>query len=94
MTAELADRWGDRPLTFLSPAHIRRAAQIPDGIVIAEPCGCGGSWITYRAVHPCDAPAWSVVVIQHGEAVLLAPQMRHAVPETVRDLARQRAQSV
>jgi hypothetical protein len=85
---------GDRPLTFLTHAHLEYAANTLEGVVIAEPCGCGGGWITYRAAYAAAVPSWAVVVVSHSEAVAWAPQAGHGVPKEIRALVAERAARV
>lgn len=87
---------GTRPLTFITPQHVAAAAAMPTGIVVAEPCGCGGGWITYRAVRRIGVNMAAVrngarEVITHDEAVQHSPHStRGTICEHLSRLARSR----
>lgn len=58
---------GWRPLTFVASYHLSAAAATPGASIVAEACGCGASWATFRTV--LAPPAGAVVAVTHAEAV-------------------------
>jgi hypothetical protein len=58
---------GSRPLTFIASYHLEAAGNTPGAVIVAEPCGCGARFVTFRTCH--TAPVGAVVAVTHAAAV-------------------------
>lgn len=63
-----APGWAGRPLTFVSRGALDAVIADPAFAIVAEPCGCAGRWVSYRAATPDSIKRGGRVVLTHEEA--------------------------